>query len=261
MSDETRRYSPRGMRAPRALTEMPDQLMEAPVDRATFAKGDQGKSLVAPGPGVGAATGALGQARQVIQSEGDPKHAESVTVFFDEPRREDSQTIGGSDDCNLVAFVRWGVNGVFHLVEVDVVRGGRLTVPASQVDVQIAQQVGINGGRTDRAYRVAASAGYVPNASPIEPTRTVMVPAVGGGMQSVFFTIPPYARTLTVYRQPATSAMIVHLFDAGSNALYEENVAANATCPKIFLAQDVRQFRLTATGALAQARAVFGLAV
>lgn len=256
----TRRLPGTG-REMRVGRELPTREIDEGDDHELFGLGDQGKSMIAAAAAAGTATGTRAAARRVIQSQGSGRRSIAHTVFLDEPRREDNQPIDATDDANLVAIVRWGTNGVSHEAEVDVVRGGRLTVVGSEVDVQILQEVGVNGGRTPRNYRVAATAGYIPNASPVEPTRTVLVPAVGGGMTSAMLPIPPFARAVTFYRQPQTAAVVVEFFDAGSTALYAENVAANATCPKILLAQDVRLVRITATGAIAGGRLVFSLAI
>lgn len=196
---------------------------------------------------------------EIFSVDGSNRQAEAVTTFFQEMVRDDNQPFANADDQRIVARVTWGAGGQFSQAFIDVVRGSRFTVICNALRVELQQESTLIN---NPAMRCGAFAGYFPNGSVFAPTRTLIVPAVGGGGVSAFFQIPQFAIGLQVIRDPSASAIDVDFHtDVATAAISSEPLPAGAQFRTVRIPNDARFIRISATGAITAARLIFQLAL
>lgn len=125
-------------------------------------------------------------------------------------------------------IVRWGNEGALAIAEVDIGTGRQFSVGGSMVSLSVAMEEIPGTNIYDGSMTLAGmlSIGTVARAgSPI--TRTLYLDDIVGGGTATF-RVPPFAKKVSLWRTPVTSAATLRLWGAGSTLEYSFLLAANA---------------------------------
>lgn len=197
--------------------------------------------------------------RAVVFLKGDDDVATVVTIALD---AEPAAVLDGTTDIvRARALISWGTGGHLHQAEIDVVRGTMISLQASSVKVEVANES--LPAATGPDLRVGATLSYLPRGGGSRPTRTRYDDngILAAGTED--FVVPAFAAEVTYQRAPSNAPYTLRVLDSNSNVLAEFAVAGGADAPaRLPLANDARTVRVV-NGAVAitRSRAVFGLAL
>lgn len=187
---------------------------------------------------------------RLIDTRGDDElgGVVSVALGVDVP---DAFTSG--DILRIRGRIKWGSGGVTQSADIDVRRGTIISVPCSAIEVSVANE------GTQITPTVWAQAAHMPRGGGGNATRTRYRDTSIGNGNSWDSVVPPFARLVSVMRNPQSAPMILRFLDSDGTVAYEENVAASGTAFRIPLSGDIATLRLVAGAAITLARAVFDL--
>lgn len=190
--------------------------------------------------------------------KGDDDIATLVTVALD---AEVLVPLVAGDIVRARAVISWGVGGHQHVAEVDIVRGTMVSVEASFLKVDAANES--LPALTGPPLHVGATVGYFPRGTAHRPTRTRFDDNGILTAATEDFTVPSFSATVTYLRAPSAAPYAMRFLDSNGNTIAEFTVAGGADAPiNLPLPNDARTVRIVngAVG-ITQSRAVFGLAL
>jgi hypothetical protein len=201
-----------------------------------------------------------GTTKQVVYWQGATEETLPVTVAIS-PISTSINAGGLTGLAQPFAKVTFGTMNGVHTFFVDIGTGIQFTVPASSitVDVGLETQTGIRSS----SMLIAGAISFHPTVRTSPLTRTVYVDPIPNG--DAIIQVPPFARRVIFYRNPATTAITAFNFvDTFSRVVYQTALAASAqfTDP-IWLSTDVTSvdiFAADGTGS-SHLRAIFELAL
>lgn len=186
----------------------------------------------------------------VVQLSGDDELAGVVTVAY----ALDEITFASGDVLRVRSRVSWGSGGRQHYADIDVRRGTMVSVPASFLRVDVANE------GTQVTPTVGVQVGYLPRGGGGSPTRTLYRDTTLSNGSTADFTVPNFARYVSVVRTPQTAAMTLRFLDSNSVLCCEVRVAASADVFRIPVANDIETVRVLADGTdIPRLRLVFDL--
>lgn len=219
-------------------------------------------------PGFSVPLGPTKHRNTVIDCVGLDELACMVTIAFNLKRLGPVAPGEENDMPPIVAHVSWGVDGARMDVDVDVVNGTMIAVPASslRVDVELdmlAADVDDDTGQV----QVGAVMGYMPRGQhDAQRTLSADLAAVAETPANVvLLPVPEFAKSVTFLVQPTATFKLEQLDDAAGTVVLSTIAAVAPAVPPtvVFpLANRTRYLRLTNAGAAALlVSAVFGLAL
>lgn len=194
--------------------------------------------------------------------------ATMVTIAFNLKRLGPTTAATVNDVPPIVAHVSWGVDGARMDVDVDVVNGTMIALPASSLRVDV--EIDLPADAADfGSVQVGAVMGYMPRGQH-DAQRTLSAelaaaedPPVASG--TALIAVPEFAKNVTFLIEPTATFQLEQLADsAGALVLSTIAAVAPAVPPTVVfpLSNRTRYLRLTNTGgADVLVSAVFGLAV
>lgn len=164
-----------------------------------------------------------GENRQVANWPGDDSETRPVSIVF-APVQQIGETPNEPPILRPFGIIQFGTRGFLTRAEVDIGLGCQFTVPASAVTLQVAMEPSTPPGSMILAGMLSFNP--IVRWSPI--TRTLYGDQVGWVGTSVApFIVPPFAKNVSFWRNPITTAVTLFFLDSSGAESYRVVLAAN----------------------------------
>lgn len=177
----------------------------------------------------------LNEYHQVAYWTGDDAETMPVTVSLVNKGRIDVVGFATVESVAVDARVRFGTKGYAAEVEVDVNNGCQFTVSGSEVAVSL---------RSNAPVIASAFLSFRQITHQVPITRTIQI-ATG----SLVVTVPTFAKSVTVWRQPVANGVTLNFQDTAGNTRYSYLLAASQyDLDPIPLGNEIKQITVVDTG-------------
>lgn len=183
---------------------------------------------------------------QVARWDGPDTETRAVACAFQPTNLLNPTILGSGSGVRAYGIVAFGSRLATQTVEVDIGNGCSIMVFGSSVQLSIALDpmptIPTAASFASNGYQAVGSFSFSSTGKGIPSVRTRYIDTLTNGQTANMYNIPPYARNVTMWRAPNTSAVTLTFVDTGGNTLYTETVAAGSDLlvdPPIPLSGDV----------------------
>lgn len=163
--------------------------------------------------------------------------------------------------------IKWGTRGFMVEAEFDIGTGVEFTINGSSAVLQLGMPDDPRAAGDPADFSVSMQLSgmlsFLPCVRTTPNTRTRFIDNEAGDPGPYIVTVPPFSRSVSVWRLATTQAILVSFLDADGFGLYSMSFASGAfNTDPIPLSDDVVFVEITNTGggAIASARLIFNLA-